>query len=138
MLVIEAHGEAQVGSLGSQRFDGLYLYVGSGGLRRIERHRAVANGGNKSRHWHIDYLLGLGELKCALCANVKRRPSLECALARELAKRAKPAIEGFGASDCRCRTHLFVGDGEAVVSEAMKTLRLKPKVLKFEHYAAHN
>ena len=52
-----------VGALGEHTFErGWYAYtgsaLGSGGFVRIERHRAVANGENDTRHWHIDYLLG--------------------------------------------------------------------------------
>jgi len=109
VLAIEAHGFAHVGRLGLQRFDGLYLYVGSalgpGGLKRVERHRAVALGQNKTRRWHVDHLLALGELKGVFVLETEER--LECALAQELGKRFEPAVRGFGSSDCRCRTHLF-------------------------------
>jgi endonuclease-3 len=108
-LAIEAHGEIEVGRLGPQRFDGLYLYVGSalgpGGLKRIERHLAVAQGRNLARHWHIDYLLALGELKQIFVMETTER--LECLLAQELSMRFDPAIIGFGSSDCSCKTHLF-------------------------------
>lgn len=111
MLLIEAHGKAKIGRLGKQCFDGIYLYVGSamgpGGFKRIERHCAIALGQNKTRHWHIDYLLSLGELKGAYVSEGPLPQSFECTLARKLAKIAEPVIEGFGASDCRCRTHLF-------------------------------
>ncbi len=110
MLVVEAHGETTVGRLGRQRFDGIYLYVGSalgpGGFKRVERHRAVAQGRSKTRRWHIDYLLGLGQLRGVLLFETQDK-AMECALARELARAAEPVIVGFGASDCRCRTHLF-------------------------------
>lgn len=110
VLVIEAHGQTEVGSLGSQSFDGVYLYVGSalgpGGFMRVERHRAVAEGRNKTRRWHIDYLLGIGQLKGALLFETADK-AMECALAEQLGRCAEPAIAGFGASDCRCSTHLF-------------------------------
>jgi len=97
--------------LGLQRFDGLYLYVGSalgpGGLKRLERHQAVASGKNKTRRWHIDYLLALGEFEGVFVLQTEAK--LECALARELAERFAPVIWGFGSSDCRCVTHLFRG-----------------------------
>lgn len=110
VLIIEAHGRARVGRLGWQSFDGIYLYVGSalgpGGFKRVERHRAVAERRNKTRRWHIDYLLGLGQLKGALLFEANDK-TMECALAEALAGFAEPVIAGFGASDCRCRTHLF-------------------------------
>ncbi len=85
--MIEAHGKTQIGRLGRQHFDGIYLYVGSamgsGGFKRIERHRAIARGQNKSRRWHIDYLLALGELKGAFISEAAESASqrFECALA---------------------------------------------------------
>lgn len=116
MLAVEAHGEIEVGRLGRQRFDGLYLYVGSalgpGGLRRVERHRAVAQGRNQTRRWHIDYLLALGELRQIFIIETDER--LECTLAEELGKRFEPTVKGFGSSDCRCRTHLFAIKADSV------------------------
>ncbi|MFN4217844.1 MAG: GIY-YIG nuclease family protein [Candidatus Bipolaricaulia bacterium] len=110
MLVIEAHGQTRVGRLGPQSFDGIYLYVGSalgpGGFKRIKRHRAVAEGRNQTRRWHIDYLLSLGQLRGALLFKTSDK-TMECALAKQLACFAEPVIAGFGASDCRCQTHLF-------------------------------
>lgn len=126
MLVIEAHGKTQVGCLGRRCFDGIYLYVGSamgpGGFKRIERHRAVACGRNKTRRWHIDYLLALGELRGAFI--IATNKDMECALARELAKRTEPAVEGFGASGCLCLTHLFkvTKDYDIIISEALRAL----------------
>lgn len=110
VLVIEAHGQAEVGCLSWQNFDGIYLYVGSalgpGGFKRVERHRAVAEGRNKTKRWHIDYLLSLGQLKGVLLFETSEK-TMECALAKALACYAEPTIAGFGTSDCHCRTHLF-------------------------------
>lgn len=110
MLVVEAHGQTRVRRLGRHSFDGVYLYVGSalgpGGFKRVERHRAVAQGRNKTRRWHIDYLLGIGQLKGVLLFEIADK-TMECALAETLAGFAEPVIDGFGASDCRCQTHLF-------------------------------
>lgn len=85
---------------------GLYAYVGSalgpGGLAaRLKRHAAGAG----RRHWHIDYLMPHGNLLGALVrADGKRR---ECAWAARLAKASQSRVDGFGASDCRCGSHLF-------------------------------
>ncbi len=100
-----------VGRLGEVCFPaGWYLYAGSalgpGGLRaRLARHlRRLADG--KRAHWHVDYLRekaawagGWG------CASDQR---LECAWVMALLHLpgAQVAALGFGASDCRCPTHL--------------------------------
>jgi len=131
-MAVEAHGSACVGHLGLQRFDGLYLYVGSalgpGGLKRVERHRAVALGQNKTRRWHIDYLLALGELKGVFV--LKTEEKLECALAQELGKRFEPAVKGFGSSDCRCETHLFRASGpwERLVAQAIHAVNRRGRL----------
>jgi Uri superfamily endonuclease len=102
------------------------LYVGSalgpGGLKRLERHRAVASGKNKTRRWHIDHLLALGKLKRVFV--VRTDEKLECALARELGRHFPPAVKGFGSSDCGCETHLFRAEGpwERLVRQAMEKL----------------
>ena len=131
-LLVEAHGATLVGRLGAHRFDGVYAYVGSaqgaGGLaRRIARHRAVASGARATRHWHVDSLLGLSE-RIDVVAAACEDPDAECALADELARRAQGAVDGFGASDCACRSHLFrLSSWEtAPLAEALRALGLRP------------
>lgn len=127
VLAVEAHGKIEVGRLGPQRFEGIYLYVGSalgpGGLKRLERHRAVASGKNGTRRWHIDYLLALGELKRVFVMETHER--LECALAQALGGRFEPAVKGFGSGDCRCKTHLFRASKRWVhlVPQAIQTVK---------------
>jgi len=129
-LAVEAHGEAEVGRLGRVCFDGVYLYIGSalgpGGLKRLERHLKVARGERQVRRWHIDYLLALGELRGMFVRETGER--LECALAGELAKNFRPAVPGFGCSDCRCHTHLFLAAGpwrELLESLGFRALSLR-------------
>ena len=98
-----------VGRLGRLDFRaGVWLYVGSargpGGLRaRVGRHWL---GPARSR-WHIDYLR---RAAAPLGAAVRQADaSLECRWAARLADAPHwtSGPEGFGASDCRCPTHLF-------------------------------
>ncbi len=132
VLAVEARGTMEVGRLGLQRFDGLYLYVGSalgpGGLKRVERHRAVASGQNQTRRWHIDYLLALGEIKGVFV--LKTQGKRECALAQALGKHFEPAVRGFGSSDCRCKTHLFKASGpwERLVSQAIHAVKRRGRL----------
>lgn len=98
----------RVGALGPIGFQpGLYLYLGSalgpGGLAaRLRRH---CEGGGR-RHWHLDYLRTSAEPVMLGWQTGQRR--LECTWARRLARAPEsgPGISGFGASDCRCATHL--------------------------------
>lgn len=131
-LLVEAHDEIVIGRLGRVSFDGAYVYVGSaqgpGGLaKRVARHRAMASGDVPARHWHIDYLLAISRRLEVLGAETAD-PDAECALAHELARRTASAIRAFGASDCRCQSHLFRTPAwnEALLVEAFASLGLRP------------
>ena len=93
-----------IGKLGPREFAaGFYAYIGSalGGIeQRVARHQRK----EKRLHWHIDYLLGRGRIR-----EVIRLPGPEkeeCRIASEYAGKFV-SILGFGASDCRCGSHLF-------------------------------
>jgi Uri superfamily endonuclease len=97
-----------IGRLGT--FDlvpGRYAYVGSAmaGLEaRVGRH--LRGGGKK--HWHIDHLFEQASDRTAYL--IPSNSDIECALAemiRELPGATMP-IKGFGSSDCRCGSHLFL------------------------------
>lgn len=98
-----------VGALGRLRVEpGVYLYVGSafgsGGLRaRLSRHLGPVG----CRHWHVDYLRGRAPPVEAWFQ--QQLSPVEHAWAAALArgKGIQPVFPGFGASDCRCETHLF-------------------------------
>jgi Uri superfamily endonuclease len=97
-----------VGRLGCITFPaGDYVYLGSalgpGGLHaRVRRHTSPA----KRVHWHIDHLLAEAELTDvhAVPGNVR----LECTWSASLSRLpdAKQPADDFGASDCRCHSHL--------------------------------
>lgn len=123
-LVVEAHGDVEVGGLGTHGFDGRYCYVGSargpGGLKRLDRHRTVKERG--VTRWHVDYLLNHGDLVSAVATETER--DAECRLAALVAHRLPAGPEGFGSSDCSCDTHLFgPGDAEAAALDAHDALR---------------
>jgi len=106
----------RVGALGAVRFAaGDYAYVGSalGGLeRRIARHLRA----DKRPHWHIDHLLA--HARVVEVVRVPARERQECAIARELAARLD-GVAGFGCSDCRCASHLFVSDDSEALRAAV-------------------
>jgi Uri superfamily endonuclease len=112
LLRLTEQATCQVGRLGPITFQpGWYLYVGSalGGLgARLRRHARQI----KPRHWHIDTLREVSLLvKVAVCVGPMR---LECATAARVATLpgASQPTARFGASDCRCATHLFHFDYE--------------------------
>jgi endonuclease-3 len=97
----------EMGSLGERRLPGgWYAYTGSafgpGGFARVDRHYELAAGERDARHWHVDYLLGLGD--AAIRGDVRTPDEdVECVVAGAL---PSSPIEGFGASDCDCAAHL--------------------------------
>lgn len=106
VLELEAGTTIEFGAAGKRSLDpGLYAYTGSafgpGGLSRVDRHRRVFRGESNTRHWHIDYLLGAPETDWV---DVRTTPAdAECTIARAL---PGESIEGIGASDCDCGSHL--------------------------------
>lgn len=86
---------------------GWFLYAGSargpGGLRaRLRRHFRA----DKKLHWHIDSLTTVADEIIAFAVEGAR----ECDLASALLRTAtfRPALAGFGSSDCtNCSTHLL-------------------------------
>jgi sugar fermentation stimulation protein A len=101
----------RVGKLGAFTFPpGYYVYTGSAmrGLRaRLDRHRRR----RKKLWWHIDYLLRRAELVEAV--EVPTRQRAECQRNQRVLRMsgARGAVPGFGASDCRCTSHLvYLGE----------------------------
>ena len=110
-----------IGSLGVMDFaQGYYSYTGSargaGGLKRVDRHMQVWKGINKTRRWHIDYLLPHA---CFLDVFItKTTLNLECDIAEAIAKRLAP-VPGFGCTDCRCMSHLHYSEDLKDMREAV-------------------
>jgi len=123
ILLVELATEKNilVGKLGCISFPkASYAYVGSAmnGLRaRLDRHLRE----EKKTHWHIDYFLKEAEIKEIIICPAEER--VECSLAQALAEEFQ-SILGFGTSDCKCRSHLYVAGGKdglkARVAQAVK------------------
>ena len=100
---LERGRDIVVGRLGRFRFEaGHYLYTGSAtrNMRtRLLRHLS----GNKTLHWHIDYLLAD---ESAAITGISLASELECIVNQSV--KAVISVPGFGASDCRagCGAHL--------------------------------
>ncbi len=87
---------------------GFYGYVGSalgpGGLQaRLRHHLKPA----KRPHWHVDYLALSVPVKTIWVANGKHRREHDWARALGELSGASQPIPKFGASDCRCSSHLY-------------------------------
>jgi Uri superfamily endonuclease len=110
VLVCRSSREAQVevgrlGALPIQR--GFYLYVGSafgpGGVAaRVAHH--LTHG--PKRHWHIDYLWPVLRILEIWYSHDSRRREHQWAHVLCHGMDCLPAFARFGASDCRCDSHL--------------------------------
>ena len=107
LLRLDAPVELTVGRLGTFALPaGWYVYVGSalGGLAaRLRRHARRG----KPLHWHVDALREVGDL---VAVAVRVSPErLECATAAAVAQLPAATVPAprFGASDCRCASHLL-------------------------------
>lgn len=113
-LILQLHEDAEreVGKLGILHLKkGYYTYTGSargsGGFKRVNRHIDVLYGRNRTRRWHIDYLLPITSFRCAVVSPTDQ--DLECAVARRIGATYKP-ITGFGCTDCSCVSHLHFAE----------------------------
>ncbi len=104
-----------VGQLGERKFrSGYYSYTGSATgehstdlQSRISRHLRT----NKTKHWHVDYLLSEKAARIVGIIVVPSDGKVEC----EVNQRIRDALNGkivvpkFGASDCtnKCGSHLL-------------------------------
>jgi len=116
---IDKNSRLKVGKLGLISFNkGYYAYVGSAlnGLeQRVNRHLRK----NKKIFWHIDYLLRKTIIKNIFYKQSAKRE--ECKFAKELEKHFK-IIKDFGATDCRCRSHLFYSKSYSQLENAIVEL----------------
>lgn len=113
-ISVSADIEVNVGALGLLAFPrGRYVYVGSAlnSLEpRIARHIRTSEGAHRVAHWHIDYLLREPAAALDHVYYAESGERLECLLAARVAEHGEP-VEGFGCSDCGCRSHLYRVDG---------------------------
>jgi Uri superfamily endonuclease len=140
VLVSGGRRRVRVGRLGWLDLEpGCYVYVGSargpGGVcARVARHARATKG----RRWHIDYLRPHTRLARVWYSHDAR--AAECEWARSLAEQADARIplSGFGASDCRCPTHLLFFAAPAGLRDLDRRLRRalaphgRPDVLALE------
>jgi Uri superfamily endonuclease len=126
--------EVKIGGLGTLHTrQGYYVYIGSafgpGGLAsRLRRH--LKNSAGK-KHWHLDYLRPVVNI-CGIWLSC-RPERLEHHWAELLLKRPECDIPlaRFGASDCKCKSHLFYF---AKKSDLIKVRKLfEVDIVTFEH-----
>jgi len=96
----------KVGRLGLFTFPaGYYVYTGSA-LRGLDARIARHQRRDKKHHWHIDYLLRYALVEKVFTHITDEKK--ECHLNREVFNidGARPVVAKFGASDCKCPSHL--------------------------------
>jgi Uri superfamily endonuclease len=132
-LVFENHEcTVRVGALGNLTFRaGWHIYVGSalgsGGLKRLQRHILIAQLRDKQPKWHVDYLLTSPCFSLVYAVFAVTADRLECRLAREL---NEGGIPKFGCSDCSCTSHLLYrqGDPKQEILAVFRELQLDPVI----------
>jgi len=109
LLKLKKPAAVKVGKIGVIDFKkGYYAYVGSalnGIEARVKRHLRK----QKKIHWHIDYLLQEPAAKVEKVYVLETKEPLECFTAQVLAS-VFTSIPRFGATDCKCTSHLFDAD----------------------------
>jgi Uri superfamily endonuclease len=119
IISVNENVTVKVGALGKINFEkGLYAYVGSAQTnleKRVERHFRK----DKRKFWHIDYLLCNSAAKIEKIFYKKAGKAKECEIAEKISRRGV-AIESFGSSDCKCKSHLFRLDDYQFLGEFMQ------------------
>jgi Uri superfamily endonuclease len=121
VLIVKVGGDinVDVGALGKTAFrKGLYAYVGSAQTnleQRINRHLRK----EKSKFWHIDYLLDNSAAKIVKVFFKEAGKAEECNTAKVIGERSEP-VAGFGCSDCNCKSHLFHIENYRFIQETMQ------------------
>lgn len=132
VLRLRAPERLRIGALGEHDCPaGAYVYcgsaLGSGGVRaRVRRHLE----GAAALHWHIDFLLRRAGVDAVWARLETRR--LECLWAAALSRSEgfTSAVPRFGASDCRCRAHLWrAGISAAGLDAVLRRLPFPPRLL---------
>lgn len=104
-----------VGKLGKQRFRrGYYTYTGSAlgkGATSLKHRIARHLRKEKTRFWHIDYLLADENVSVEAVLAAETSKKMECEVNSYIKgiEGAEVPVKGFGASDCRknCGSHLL-------------------------------
>jgi Uri superfamily endonuclease len=124
IIQVDKNIDVNVGALGKLTFEkGLYAYVGSAQAnleQRIKRHLAK----EKRLFWHIDYLLNDSAARIVKVLYKQADKAEECDLAKVIGERGE-AVDGFGCSDCSCKSHLFRIEDYRFLQESMRVVHVE-------------
>lgn len=102
---MEEEKTVEVGALGEKAFrPGTYAYIGSAMNSLESRLGRHFSGQKENPHWHIDYFSAVADP--AGFAAFAVDSEWECILSQTIVSEST-SIEGFGASDCNCSSHLY-------------------------------
>lgn len=112
IIELKKSSKIRIGKLGPIDFPkGYYCYVGSalGKIvnleKRIDRHKKLNEEKSGKLKWHIDYFLVDPNTSIVDIIMIKSDKRIECAISEKLKKVAIKSINGFGSSDCNCKSH---------------------------------
>lgn len=128
-LNISRDTKIRVGSLGLISFPaGIYVYVGSAQNSveaRVKRHLNK----KKTLRWHIDYLTSSEDVEPIYAVVLPLTRNYECRIAKILQENDSISINNFGASDCRCKSHLYnIKSPSRLIMKIKRTLNLKKPI----------
>jgi Uri superfamily endonuclease len=128
-LNISRDTKIRVGSLGLISFPaGVYVYVGSAQNSveaRVKRHLNK----KKTLRWHIDYLTSSEDVEPIYAVVLPLTRNYECRIAKILQENDSISINNFGASDCRCKSHLYnIKSPSRLIMKIKRTLNLKKPI----------
>ena len=112
VMKLKENSKMRIGKLGVIDFPkGYYCYVGSalGNTvnieNRIKRHKRLDEKKSGKLKWHIDYFLVNPNSSIIDIITIKNDKRMECKISERLDKVADKSIDGFGCSDCDCKSH---------------------------------
>ena len=109
---LKKNSRIRIGKLGVINFPkGYYCYVGSalGKIvnleKRIARHKKLSKEKTGKLQWHIDYFLVNPNTSTIDTIMINNNRRMECEISKKLKKFADKSINGFGCTDCNCKSH---------------------------------
>ena len=112
MMKLKDNSKMRIGKLDLIDFPkGYYCYVGSALGKavnlenRIGRHKKLNTKKSGKLKWHIDYFLVNPNSSIIDTIVIQNNHRLECSISEKLERIAKKSINGFGCSDCNCKSH---------------------------------
>jgi Uri superfamily endonuclease len=92
---------------------------------RVKRHLNK----KKTLRWHIDYLTSSEDVEPIYAVVLPLTRNYECRIAKILQENDSISINNFGASDCRCKSHLYnIKSPSRLIMKIKRTLNLKKPI----------